>query len=211
VHGVDVLLRGGVPAVTPRRAPVVVALALLAMGGAACRPRYEPPLLTEPHATAKLRIAYHHVPPTTLEQLVLINGHVADVPPPVTVPGEVSRAIPLRLEGTGVDVRTSFYHMVTTYQTRTETYVCSTTTYPCGNSTCTRSETCTRTVTVPVTVRVSDGQCAQAAGLGPQRDGVYLLQYDYYDAGRCSLACLREWPQPDGTFRNSPCEPPPPP
>jgi hypothetical protein len=189
----DVRLRGRVPAMT-RAALVVVAL----LGVSACHPAYQPPSLAEPHATLKLRVVYHHTPGTQLNHLVLVNGHNAGVPEPVYVPGEIARAIPVRLEGTRIDVRSTYSHTITTMRMTTQTYSCGV------------GRTCSRMVTVPVTTRVTDAHCAQAAGLGPQRDAVYLLQYDYYGHGQCTLACMRQWPQPDGTFRNGPCDPPPP-
>jgi hypothetical protein len=189
---VDVELRGGVPAMRP------VALTLAALAIAGCHPAYQMPSLAEPHATVKLRIAYHDSPRTQLEQVVLINGHQPEVPPPVTLPGEISRAIPIRLEGTRLDVRTAFYHLITIMQTHTQSYSCGT-----------NGMMCTRVVTVPVTTRINDATCEQAAGLGPQQDAVYLVQYDFYAHARCTLQCLREWPQPDGTFRNTACEPAP--
>jgi hypothetical protein len=168
------------------------------------------PSLAEPHATLKVRVVYHDTPGTQLEQQVLINDHTLPVPEPLTMPGEIARAIPIRLERARLDVRTAFYHQVTVMETRTENYQCGSTSYSCGTSTCYRPNTCTRTVTVPVTKLIYDATCGQAAGLGPQKDAVYLLQYDYFAHDRCTLACLREWPQPDGSFRNTPCEPPPP-
>jgi hypothetical protein len=168
------------------------------------------PSLAEPHATLKVRVAYHDTPGTQLDQLVLINGHSLPVPPPLSIPGEIARAIPIRLEGARVDVRTVFSHHITVMERRTESYQCGSTSYRCGTSTCHRANYCTRTVTVPVTRTIYDATCKQAAGLAPQQDAVYLLQYDYFANDRCTLACLRQWPQPDGSFRNTPCEPPPP-
>jgi hypothetical protein len=191
----DLELRRRVPAVRARAAALGLALAAPL---AACHPAYQPPSLTEPQATLKLRIVYHDTPGTQLDQRVLVNGHTPAVPNPVNVPGEISRAIPVRLEGTRVDVSSTFFHLTTTMQMRPQSYRCG------------PYATCTRMVMVPVTIRVTDAHCEQAAGLGPQRDGVYLLQYDYFAHGRCTLVCMRQWPQADGTFRNGPCEPPPP-
>jgi hypothetical protein len=191
----DLELRRRVPAVIRRLAAALAAL----LGAGACHPPYQPPSLAEPHATLKLRIAYHDTPGTHLNQVVLIDKHDAGVPAPVRVPGEISRAIPVRLQATRVDVRSSFVHNITTLRSQQQTYTCG------------LNRTCSRTVMVPVTVTVTDDHCARAFRLGPQQDGVYLLQYDFYGEGRCTLACMRQWPQPDGTFRNGPCEPPPPP
>jgi hypothetical protein len=175
---------------------------------AGCHLPYEPPSLSEPHATAKLRIVYHDTPRTELDQLLLLNGRRLAVPAPVELPGQISRAVPMRLEDATVEVRTDFFHTITTYETRTERYACGSTSYSCGTSTCYNTTYCTRTVTTPVTTRISDAFCARAASLGAQKDAVYLLQFDFYADRRCTLACLREWPQPDGSFKNGPCDPP---
>ncbi|HVU50689.1 MAG TPA: hypothetical protein VHL80_08370 [Polyangia bacterium] len=174
----------------------------LALAAAGCHPRYEPPSLSEPHATIKARVVYHVASGPQLSQAVLINDHAADVPNPLAIPGEVARALPVRLESTRFTVSTAFYHVA--YVTRMVSE-----TYPCGmiNGI---SQTCTRMVARQVATRVNDGACERVAGLGPRRDGVYLMQYDYFGPDRCSLACFREEPQPDGTFRNAPCDAPPP-
>jgi hypothetical protein len=182
------------------RTPVCVLIAtamLTLLGVTGCHTAYEMPSLSEPHATAKIRIAYHHSPGTNLEHLVLLNGHSLPVPLPPIVPGEVSRGIPIRLEPAQYEVRAGFFHLVTVMQTHTETYSCG------------PNATCTRMVTTPVLTRVYDENCPRATSFAPQRDAVYLLQYDYFGSDRCTLACLREWPQPDGSFRNAPCEPAP--
>jgi hypothetical protein len=183
------------------RARSVLLFAML--GATGCYLHYEPPTLAEPHATIKTRVVYHAVSGPQLAQHVLVNDHVADVPNPVTLPGEVSRAVLVRPEGMRFDVRTTFFHTASIPQTVTESYTCG----MIGNV----PQTCTRVVTKMVTIQVTDGACAQAAGLGPQPDAVYLMQYDYFGPNRCSLACFREQPQPDGSFRNAPCDPPPPP
>lgn len=204
----DVELRGRVPAMRGVSWRVVVAFAASIVAG--CHPPYQAPSLAEPHATVKVRVVYHDTPGTELEQAIHLNGHTLSVPPPVTLPGEISRAIPVRLESASIDVNTSFSHTITRMESRTEQYQCGVSTYKCGTSTCTRTNYCTHTVMKPVTVRATDAACERAVGLAPRQDAVYLLQYDYFASGRCTLACLHEWPQPDGSFRNTPCEAPPP-
>jgi hypothetical protein len=181
------------------RAAVAFTLALAVAG---CHPRYEPPSLAEPHATIKTRVVYHTASGPQLAQAVLINDHAADVPNPVTIPGEISRAVLVRLESTRFAVDTTFYHIAYITQMVSESYACGTI-----NGV---TQMCTRMVPRQVATRVNDGTCQQAAGLGPRRDAVYLMQYDYFAPGRCTLACFREDPQPDGTFRNGPCDPPAP-
>ena len=185
-------------------------LAIIAAAVAGCYRAYVLPAPHEPHAMVKVRVAYHARPGPSLRQLVLINGEAVDIPtPPTGPPGEITRAIPVRPQATRWDVRSTFFHTITVPQTRVET---RTESYPCGSGrtprTCTRSVTHTRTVMVTHTI--TDASCAQAAGQGPQVEGVYLLQYDFYAHGRCSLVCFRQLPNPDGTFQNTPCEPPPP-
>jgi hypothetical protein len=178
---------------------VLLATAPVALLAApACHPAYEMPSLGQPQATAKVRVIYHRTPGTQLEHLVLVNNHALPVPLPPFLPGEISRAIPIRLEPALYEVRAAYFHMVTIMQTHAQSYSCGA-----------NGATCTRMVTTPVTTRYNDEACSQAAAFSPQRDGVYLLQYDYFGQDRCTLACLREWPQPDGSFRNTPCEPAP--
>jgi hypothetical protein len=196
------------PAVT-RRSAVLLAAALAASGAAGCYRPYVLPRPDEPHAMVKVRVAYHSRPGPSLSQLVLINGEAVDIPtPPTGPPGEITRAIPVRPLATRWDVRSTFSHTVTVPEIRHET---RTESYSCGSGrtyrTCTRSVSYTRTVMVTRTI--VDGHCEQVAGQGPQVGGVYLLQYDFYAHGRCTLACFRQLPNPDGTFQQTPCEPSP--
>lgn len=185
-----------------RSAALRGATALLLAAVAGCHPRYEPPSLAEPHATIKTRIVYHLASGPQLSQAVLVNNHAADVPNPVTIPGEIARPVLVRLEPTRFEINNSFYHIVYVTQMVSQTY-------SCGYSG-TTPITCTRMVPRTVATRVNDGSCEQIAGLGPLRDAVYLMQYDYFAPGRCTLACFREEPQPDGSFRNAPCDAAPP-
>jgi hypothetical protein len=83
-------------------------------------------------------------------------------------------------------------------------------TVPCGDP---NEGVCTTPVTETQTVWVSedftDAACARAIEQAPQDGAVYLLQFDFYAADRCTLACFRQWPQADGSFQNGPCEAPP--
>jgi hypothetical protein len=58
-------------------------------------------------------------------------------------------------------------------------------------------------------ITIVDATCKRALDQAARPDGVYLLQYDFYASERCTLACFRQWPQPDGSFRNAACEPAP--
>jgi hypothetical protein len=178
---------------------------LAAAGGNGCYRPYVLPTENEPHALVKVRVVYHASPGPQLSQLVLINNERIELPSPPRLPGEITRAVPVRPMATRWDVRTEFFHTVSVPQIQTYT---TTSSYPCGRSTCTRSQTHTRTVYVHH--RIIDAACAQAAGQGPVVGGIYLLNYDFYASGHCTLMCMRQWQQPDGSFRQTPCEPAPP-
>jgi hypothetical protein len=204
VQRLVVILPRGVPAMSVA-SRWLMAASLAAV--AACYHPYRMPSPSEPHAMVKVRLVYHSRPGPGLAQHVLINGEQMDIPtPPPVGNGEISRAIPVRLEGLRWDVRSTFFHTVMVPQVQTYT---TTSSYPCGTSTCVRSTTQTRTVMVAT--QVPDATCERAAGLGPQLDAVYLLNFDFYEDQHCTLACFRQLPAPDGTFQNAPCEPPPPP
>jgi hypothetical protein len=177
-----------------------------AFGALGCYAPYRPPSLGEPHATVNVHIAYHSRPGPELGQLVLLNGERVSVPnPPEVGWGQTARVVPVRPGATIWEVRTGFSHTENVPQTQTVT---TTQTVPCGDSVCTVPVT--ETQTVMVSSDVSDGMCGRRLVQAPQADGSYLLQFDFYGPGRCTLACFREWPQPDGTFRNGACEAPPP-
>jgi hypothetical protein len=195
----DLRVRRSVPAMIGERDRIRGAVVVLVLSSA-CFPRYEPPTLAEPHATFKVRLGIHAVSGPQLAKLVLVNDHQVDVPNPTTLPGEIARAVLIRPEGTRFKVHINFFHTVTTMRQVSETYSCGTTAFPM---------TCTRWRTVTETSQVSDGSCGQEVGLGPRSDAVYLMQYDYFGPGRCSLGCFRELARPDGTFQNAPCEPAP--
>jgi hypothetical protein len=209
VRQLDVGLRGEVPAVrSAGRIPraTIVAFALAAVG---CYAPYRPPSLAEPHATVKVHIAYHSRPGPDLGQVVLLNGERVAVPnPPEVGWGQTALVVPVRPSGTSWQVKAGFSHTETAPQTQTvttmQTVACSD---PEATGVC--SVPVTETQTVMVSSDVSDGMCARALAQAPQADGVYLLQFDFYGPGRCTLACFRQWPQADGSFRNGPCEAPP--
>ena len=167
----------------------------------ACHPQYRPPALNEPHAMMKVRIAYHAADGPNLRQLVLINNHVADVPLPPSLPGDIARAVPVSPVATTVELRSIFFHTAITQQMVTESY-------SCGTGTAMR--TCTRSVWRTVPVEIVHAACSRTLSTTPQAGAIYLLQYDYLGPDACTLACFREDPQPDGSFRHTPCEPAPP-
>jgi len=59
-----------------------------------------------------------------------------------------------------------------------------------------------RTVTSLVPQTVSDGSCSARMLLVPREAATYIAQYDFFEAGKCSLRCLEQ--QPDGEL--SPCK-----
>lgn len=178
-------------------------LALVGCTLASCIPEYRPPLLSEPHAVVKFRLAYHDWSGPKLEQVVLIgkNG-VKEIPAPVQGgAGVVSRPVLVRPGPVPWTVRTAFFHTYTT--TRTESYTTSES-YPCGKSYCSRSVPHTRSVTQ--TVRVNDAVCERGVRHLAVQNGIYILQYDFFANQRCSLHCFRQVEQPDGSLGNVACE-----
>jgi hypothetical protein len=184
-----------------------IATALASLAG--CIPVYRPPSLSEPHATVKVHLAYHVRPGPELDEVVLLNGARANVPAPSEVGwGDVARAVPVRPGSARWDVRATFWHTDTVAETQTTT---TQQTVPCADpsmGSCTVPVTDTKTVWVDE--NVTDAACERAIAHAPEANGVYLLQFDFYGSDRCTLACFRQWPQSDGTFRNGPCEPVPP-
>lgn len=163
--------------------------------------------MSEPHAVVKVRLAYHSAPGPQLAQTVMHNeARVEEIPTPVVGgDGVVNRPVLVRPQPVTWTISSNFFHTVTTTSLQT---VMVSRSYPCGRSTCTTSSPQTRTVTR--TVMVSDGSCRTALAQYPQGQGVYLLQYDFFAHGHCTLRCFRQSPAPDGTAVNGPCEPAPP-
>jgi hypothetical protein len=182
--------------------------AVIACGLSSCIPEYRPPSLSEPHAVIKFRLAYHAWPRQQLEQAVLLGKYgIKDMPTPVQGgEGVVTRPILVRPGAAPWTVRTAFFHTYMT--TKTESYTTSES-YPCGKSVCSRSVPHTRVVNQ--TVRVNDAVCERAISHLAVQRGLYILQYDFFANQRCSLHCLRQIQQPDGTLGNVPCEVAPPP
>jgi hypothetical protein len=60
-------------------------------------------------------------------------------------------------------------------------------------------------------VDVIDASCKADQRFTPAVDRVYLLQYSFQENRACSLSCFEQAPNGDGTFKNAPCPPAPPP
>ena len=178
-------------------------LVLVASGLASCVPEYRPPLLSEPHAVVKVRLAYHDWSGPQLEQVVLLGKYgVKDIPVPVHGgEGVVTRPVLVRPGPVYWTVRTAFFHTYMT--TRIESYTTSES-YSCGTGMCSRSVPHTRVVNQMV--RVNDAVCEQVIHHLAVQNGIYILQYDFFADQRCSLHCLRQVQQSDGTMGNAICE-----
>jgi hypothetical protein len=164
-------------------------LALVACGLSSCVPEYRPPSLSEPHAVVKVRLAYHDWSGPQIEQVVMLGEYgVKDFPVPVQGgAGVVIRPVLVRPGPAFWTVRTSFFHSYTTTRTESRGHV------------------------VNQTVWVNDAVCELAIRHLAIPNGLYILQYDYFANQRCSLHCLQQVQQPDGTLGHVPCKPAPPP
>jgi hypothetical protein len=190
--------------------PTALIIAALCAG---CVHRYTEPAITEPHAIVRLRMVRHAWAGPELDEAVRLNGYAIDVPP--GMPGASTRALRVRPELTHWQFRTRFFHRVTQPVTRlvTERYACGSTRSGYGSSSYTSTQYCSRTVTRTdyVTRQVVDAQCGSSDGHRPVAGGLYILQYDFFGHERCTLRCLRQIPQPGGTFTLVPCGPNEPP
>lgn len=177
-------------AMTPRLAFAAFA----AFAACACAPRlYVQPGPDEPHALAKVRVVNHSAPGPGLHELMTLNRLQIPLPPgPSDDTSPRATSVRVRLEPSLWRMSTSFFHTYTT--TSTQSY-----TYACGRSTCTGSRTVSQTHTAV------DGACSAGLIFQPEPQRIYLLQYDFYVDQRCSLQCLEQLPQPDGSFRLVPC------
>jgi hypothetical protein len=193
---------------------LLVLSAVMLASGSGCVRRYEEPALTEPHATVKIRVLHHERsgPQLDLEGRIRPAGDEYGI----QLADDGLRVVRVRLVPTTYRVSSSFFH--TTMQMQTvfvsESYACGTTSSGYGTHTYSQTQYCTRQVPRQqwVTVRVGDGDCqALAFQPTPVEGAVYLVQYDYFGPGVCSLTCLRQVDTGAGTFQFTPCgvgEPP---
>ena len=184
---------------------VVSFAALCAALATGCVRRYEEPTAAEPHALVKFRFLHHVTYRTSLAEILRLDGY--DVAIPAGVPTEARlRAVRVRPRPSEYRFAVEYFHTVTStrWETRTETYSCGTVSSP---------QTCTRTVTQPVTHtdHVTDASCEARLSHLPLAGGVYLVQYDFYGDQACSVSCFRQLDRPGGEFQLVPCgagEPP---
>jgi hypothetical protein len=196
------------------RIGVLVIAVVACLGSAAMQPRFEEPPASEPHALVKIRVAYHSYPRTLLNQTVSLNGlRVPLEPPGGTLDAPSSHAVRVPLEPLQWSFGSTFYHTVsqTTQQpyTRTEQYYCGTTYSGYGTNRYSSPRYCTRTQTayrpVTTTQTITDAACTTAVAQTPRQGAVYLVQYDYFENGQCTVRCAEQVPQADGSFRMEPC------
>jgi hypothetical protein len=190
---------------------LVVTLALATIG---CVRRYSEPAVTEPHATVKIRVLHHEQsgPQLDLAGRLAPDGEEYGID---LADGGI-RVVRVRLVPTVYRVASSFFHTMQQMQTVfvSESYACGTQTSGYGTHSYSTTRYCTRSVPRQqwTTVRIDDGGCeATAFQTMPIEGGVYLVQYDYFGPGVCSLTCLRQIDTGGGTFRFVPCgagEPP---
>lgn len=190
-------------------------LAILAtLFTAGCVHRYVEPRIDEPHATVKVRVLHHVRSGPQLD----LNGRIfpADDEFSIAVVDDGLRVVRVRLLPTTYRISSGFFHTVQQMQTVyvSESYACGTQTSGYGTHSYSSTRYCTRSVPRQqwVTVRISDGDCEAAVYQPtPIEGGVYLVQYDYFGPGVCSLTCLRQIDTGNGTFQFTPCgvaEPP---
>jgi hypothetical protein len=171
-----------------RNRHVVVLAAVAVLAG--CYRAYVLPSRNEPQAVVKVRVSYHSQPGPQLSQRVLINGERIEIPTPPQgaprgdQPCRTGAAGPDAL-GCGGDVLSRDVGSTATDGTYSENYHCG---YARAASTCTKSSTRTRTVWVAH--KMIDATCSRAMLQAPQIDGVYLVQFDFYASGHCTLSCF---------------------
>lgn len=189
----------------------VLPVALMALAG--CVSAYTPPRPDEPHAVAKIRVAYHASAGTGLHQVVTVDGHPVEVAEPVPgTDGTATSATLVRPVDTTWEISSEFFHLemrqvMETYYT-TEYYSCMQ-----GFGQHAHMGSCSRQVShqrwVSRSVPVTDMACTTGVRQIPRVGAVYLLQYDFYGQDRCTLACLEQIPTGPQTFRMAPCGGPP--
>jgi hypothetical protein len=189
------------------RRPAALLLGVAATG---CIPTYQMPSLAQPHASVSVRFVFHSHPSPIRGETVLINGErVERHATPLANDQAIVPDIPVLPETKRWSVMASFSHEDTTVlPTNTST----TQMVSCGATQvgdATIPMFCPQIVPdmtlMPVTTSTVDAACGQELPLQPEIGAVYLLQYDFAADRSCTLVCSRQWPQPDGSFRSTPC------
>lgn len=180
-------------------------LSVLALTG--CVRRYTEPAITDPHAIVRVRVVRHTWAGPELDESVRLNGYAIELGP--AGPGPSTRALRVRPEPTEWRFSTTFFHRVTRPVTRyvTERYACGSTRSGFGTTSYTSTQYCSRTVprTDYITERVVDAACGQLGAHVPLPGAAYIIQYDFFAHGRCTMRCLRQLPAPGGSFTLVPC------
>jgi hypothetical protein len=176
---------------------------LAVLMASACVPEYRQPDLREPHAVAKLRLAYHAWSGPMLEQTVMVDGsRVRNMPAPVQGgKGVATHAVLLRPGTVRWTIQTAFFH--NDVSTHAETYT-SDETRPCADTACMQSAPQARNVNK--VDRVDDATCEAGMKHTALAGEIYLVQFDFFADRRCSVQCFRQVSRPGGTIANAPCE-----
>ena len=194
----------------------------------ACIPAYRPPTLAEPHAVIKVRRTYDTISGTGLRESLMVDDHralLAEVASGLARAPRIDSSLVHPTPATFALASSFFHHESRTVQepyyeqqpyTEYESYDCSS-----GYGTNAVHRTCSRNVTqyrsvtryrtVHRWVEVFDAQCHAENRFSPAAGRVYLMQYTFQENAACSLSCFEQIPNSDGTFRNLPCPPAPPP
>ena len=175
-------------------------LLVLLLGG--CVPEYRQPDLEQPHAVAKLRLAYHAWPGPMLEQTVMVDGSLVKVPLPVQGhAGAVTRTLRLRPGALWWSIRAAFFHNDVSTHAETHTPAEN---HPCDDIACT--EPAPQVHNVNTVDRVNDVVCE--AGMKQQvvAGATYVVQFDFSAERRCTLQCFRQVSRPGGKVASAPCK-----
>ena len=209
-------VRRRVPAVSARGA-AFVATAVAALAIVACvacgQPRFVEPSPSEPHAIVKIRVVYHKRPgPLMRETITLDKFQIAQESAERQIAYPFTRALRVPPRPTRWAVNATFYHQTTRqvqYQV-SERYACGTTTTGSGVYATTTTNYCTRyrTETRSETVNVDDAVCSEVVNQVVREGAAYLLQYDFYDKGKCTLTCSEQTSTGNGSVALTPCAEP---
>jgi hypothetical protein len=191
----------------PSRRAGLGALGLLL--GACQPPLYRQPDMTAPHAVVKVRVIHHQVPGPNRDASLRLNGLTVPLPAQADLKEAATVAVRVQPEASTWALATDFYHQTSRQESymQSESYACGTQTTGYGSTASTTTRYCTRNVTKyrTVTERISDGACQASLQHVPEVGGMYLLQYDFYGGGQCSMKCFRQKPAENGEFELSPC------
>lgn len=190
--------------------PRALSLSILAAALIGCIPRFEQPAPNEPHAVVKLRVVYHASLGVSLREAIIFNGFLVELGRDLRSVGvPVTRAVRVPPASADWSFTTRYFHVERRLETRyvTERHACGTETTGYGQYRSTRTRYCDRQVARQewVSRDVVDDECSGAARFVARVGRVYVLQYDYFGSGRCSLSCFEQIATGPGTFRLARC------